>query len=596
MAEPVIPTENDAAHAGDQSDEFTQEQVYPTTLPARALVWLSKLPIGSNTQFLRDHISNTDEWFLNRPMHVSSTTQVPELRKTFLNLLLNSPNPCGLPEKLPKCIAILNLSGEYRMFYSNDTSLGAMLALTGPYINLAESVSRVIQHAEQNEISVLCCLSLPWQGGVGNICWELRTLERRVDSAGRVEVLDNAMVASSSMECARGPVTPTMDTTHAARTPLMALEEFQEIFHAKDLDKEEEESPRQDCTGETDCKPSIKTTPVEVLLELQTLKKQCSKMETERAKLVGELTNAKHRIRKMEEEKQRDVLEHATAISTSVRKVSEENQAKMDRLLFETKEITLALVEAKAETEIVQKAMVADELVREEENAKLKKEIAAAKKEAASAEKARKSEMERSSRASAKNDAKLKKVQDVACDLQLDLEKKRQTLEMKTRTLTKQLGEQAQVISDLHEASSVSSSAFEKLQYKKKRASKTAVSCALWCHIMRHRHRADVTAAAAAASAAATELIMASQRTKVYTDASVNTEPLGASEYELELQAENVKIKNENESLKREISRIKKKPVPAQFLPVENNEIEKMADAIQAQLKALVLAAARDRS
>jgi hypothetical protein len=318
-------------------------------------------------------------------------------------------------------------------------------------------------------------------------------------------------------------------------------------------------------------------------------------MDTERAKLVGELANARNRIRKMEEEKQRDVLEHATAISTSAQKASEENQAKMDRLLLETKEITLALEKAKSETEIVRKAMVADELVREEENAKLKKEIAAAKKEAASSEKARKAEVERSSRASAKNDTELKRVQSVACELQLDLEKKKQTLEMKTRTLTKQLEEQTQMISDLREASSVSSSALKKLQYERKRASKTALSCALQAHIMRHRHRADVTAAAAAASAAATELITASQRTEVYTDASVNTEPLGASEYELELQAENVKIKHENESLKREISRIKKKPVPADFLATENSEIQKMADVIQAQLKALVLAAARDR-
>lgn len=47
------------------------------------------------------------------------------------------------------------------------------------------NVEIVLQHAREHNMSVLCCLSLPWQSGVQQVHWEVRTIERKPDGTVR---------------------------------------------------------------------------------------------------------------------------------------------------------------------------------------------------------------------------------------------------------------------------------------------------------------------------------------------------------------------------------------------------------------------------
>jgi chromosome segregation ATPase len=91
--------------------------------------------------------------------------------------------PLGLPliaGKLPKCIAICNLSGTMGFFHSESVNLARIVCLAPdevqPRVRLG--IQHVLDKAAELDASVLVCFCSPFQTGVDRAHWELRTVRK----------------------------------------------------------------------------------------------------------------------------------------------------------------------------------------------------------------------------------------------------------------------------------------------------------------------------------------------------------------------------------------------------------------------------------
>ena len=149
--------------------------------------WLSRLSKNRAGQALQNHLACVEERVCHEP-HDAALQACVDNRRGFLHALaLNAgrgkDHPCGLPRPLPKFVAILNLSGERVLVYSNTDTM--MRALCGRSTTLHMQQVRIFlrlftdwidrqreaepQHASVlplRESCVLINLQLPWQMGV----------------------------------------------------------------------------------------------------------------------------------------------------------------------------------------------------------------------------------------------------------------------------------------------------------------------------------------------------------------------------------------------------------------------------------------------
>jgi hypothetical protein len=121
------------------------------------------------------------------------------------------PFPCGLPTPLPKFIAILNLSGERMLVYSNSCSLIRLLCTRSTQLTPSELVTQVDTFAAHVNLSqqgdkglpppftkfVLLSLSLPWQAGAGALFWSLSACRYNTIPDPRIVLDDRAFTLTS---------------------------------------------------------------------------------------------------------------------------------------------------------------------------------------------------------------------------------------------------------------------------------------------------------------------------------------------------------------------------------------------------------------
>jgi len=121
------------------------------------------------------------------------------------------PFPCGLPTPLPKFIAILNLSGERMLVYSNSCSLIRLLCTRSSQLTPSELVTQVDTFAAHPNLSqqgdkglpppftkfVLLSLSLPWQAGASALFWSLSACKFNTVPDPRVVLDDRAFTLTS---------------------------------------------------------------------------------------------------------------------------------------------------------------------------------------------------------------------------------------------------------------------------------------------------------------------------------------------------------------------------------------------------------------
>ena len=88
-------------------------------------------------------------------------------------------------KRLPKSVAICNLSGKHSVFYSEKYSLAKVLCLVAQDAStrLIRGVMQVINKAEETGGSVIVCFCLPFQAGLERVHWTVRTIRKTASSA-----------------------------------------------------------------------------------------------------------------------------------------------------------------------------------------------------------------------------------------------------------------------------------------------------------------------------------------------------------------------------------------------------------------------------
>ncbi len=119
-----------------------------------------------------------------------SADQVSTWRRMFCWQLRQSDSPFGIncaDGKLPKCIAMCNLSGQHAFYYCETFSLARILCLVPQesHARVIVGVSKVIAKAIELDASVWAGFCLPFQVGFDRCYWEVRTV--RKTRSGRVK-------------------------------------------------------------------------------------------------------------------------------------------------------------------------------------------------------------------------------------------------------------------------------------------------------------------------------------------------------------------------------------------------------------------------
>lgn len=199
--------------------------------------WLRNLPrTGRAGKEFRDHLECVDFVLQNKNRAECPVQQVAHLRQVFCDAFQKNERCFGIPSPTPKFIAIVNLSGYRAILYSERAALVRLLCMVGPEASqrVLTNVERVITFANQNNCSVLCCFSLPWQVGVHSVHWECRSIERKADGTVR----DGAMCFSYTNEDCR-VVAPTCEVDCVDPVVRAAqIEAMRRHFFAGNLDIE----------------------------------------------------------------------------------------------------------------------------------------------------------------------------------------------------------------------------------------------------------------------------------------------------------------------------------------------------------------------
>ena len=266
----------------------------------RDALFLQQLRSSKCGRVLQDHAACV-LFRIDRGGHEGAIEECTNWRRTFvfgLNkaIVESKPPPFGLPKPvgrriLPKYIAIVNLSGERMLVYSEHDTLLRVLCSVSHTQNaeaLARALSTIADQAEchgnplytnspfgadASELprSVLVCYSMQWQAGFESYYWEASTIEATPSDASttalRRRVLDRQMVLTSlSPDLIQG--TPTLGARgveYLASGNRMgpqtyvgnkAVAEFSEQFSAASLDdtrRRREPFTAEECAPSTQC-------------------------------------------------------------------------------------------------------------------------------------------------------------------------------------------------------------------------------------------------------------------------------------------------------------------------------------------------------
>lgn len=122
--------------------------------------------------------------------------QVATYRRVLIRALERSGTPFGLPRKLPKFIAVVNLAGR-KMLLTTDKPVLFKLLAHSPHGKRAtaivqQSVKKVFafQETASTDMSLLLVYSMPFQVEMSNLHWDMRTIVRTVDPDGGYKVVD----------------------------------------------------------------------------------------------------------------------------------------------------------------------------------------------------------------------------------------------------------------------------------------------------------------------------------------------------------------------------------------------------------------------
>ena len=157
-------------------------------------------------QLLQSHIDSMEGMRRMNGQPLCAQQMTSDLARVLLTKMKGNRQWLGLPAKLPRAVAFMNLSGETVLVYSDALALVRVMVCAGLSANdhrIAMGVEEVIRFAEIHDASLLLTLALPWQSGAVSTSqyWEIRSL--RESSNG--DLLDGercfAMWYDETREC-----------------------------------------------------------------------------------------------------------------------------------------------------------------------------------------------------------------------------------------------------------------------------------------------------------------------------------------------------------------------------------------------------------
>lgn len=162
---------------------------FPDEKLDEAQQWISTLEQTQAGRLLCEHMSHVNAALRATMVHVECPIdQTTTFRRVLMRGLRGPSMPFGLPVKLPKFIAMVNICGKRMLLTSEIDVLFKMLAHT-PH---GESGNRALFVAlgalfgareELPECSLLMTYSLPFQVELQSLYWEIRTLRKLPDGS-----------------------------------------------------------------------------------------------------------------------------------------------------------------------------------------------------------------------------------------------------------------------------------------------------------------------------------------------------------------------------------------------------------------------------
>ena len=397
-------------------------------LEARDAAWLSQLNSSVSARALQDHLACVEDR-LDSNGREGSIKEAGCNRESFLaalneSCLQGAPFPCGLGPKMPRFVAIVNLSGK-RMLLSSESDtmmrklcarswtmhpdqLADQLAQFGYYLERrAEGDASMVPGMTKHDPSkppptefVLITYSLPWQAGISAAYWEISTVcithtdkdERRVH---------DRMVTLSSMSAGIFTARPTLSTrvmdgirvgagTSAEDTLRFVSDEqlraFNNAYVAVNLD-----APQADTTNATgSTSPPLKPSAAAIEAQLRSL---ISALRAERIQDQSEIRMLRTTEAKLRLEQEKALEQQNEAAIASIEKAQADikqrekaahdqvldNQAELDRLRSTTSKLLSEQEDAMKRTE---EALRRVEKLKKQEASKDKLHNAAAAKQA----------------------------------------------------------------------------------------------------------------------------------------------------------------------------------------------------------------------
>ncbi|MEL0211995.1 MAG: hypothetical protein VW891_15690, partial [Novosphingobium sp.] len=200
--------------------------------------WARHLVTTQAGRDITEFLTNFDKSLATAVNPECALAQAFNYRRVFVHAFSANASSFGLPSPTPRVIAILNLSGVKHLCYSNAHSIVRLLCMVdhAGSQHIIKGVKTFLDVVAERDLSVLLAYSLPWQAGVLNAHWELRTL-RRIDDG---TVVDGDCCFQPSFEAPR-MVTGTLQSDASdIRVMDAQIKAFAQQFTASSLDLDSE--------------------------------------------------------------------------------------------------------------------------------------------------------------------------------------------------------------------------------------------------------------------------------------------------------------------------------------------------------------------
>ena len=185
----AAPPEAASISQSDVEEDMRVDQRFLEELPSRGAVGIA----------VRDHVRAISVLIDNDHPSIPSV-ELQNMRRMAMLCINCHRQRVHLPSDLPFVVAIVNLSGKQLCLTSGRDALALALILS-PSGSMARSkcaVALLLQRARAENARVLVTLSCPYQVGVQNIAWEVRTLHARVADSGETVYLDGVLSFGST--------------------------------------------------------------------------------------------------------------------------------------------------------------------------------------------------------------------------------------------------------------------------------------------------------------------------------------------------------------------------------------------------------------